>query len=61
MALRPDPAQHDKPFTTAELDELHHRLTLLSRYHVIKAYREAYERCRMNGELLPRATAIQDW
>jgi hypothetical protein len=24
------------------------------------AYREAYEQCRMNGDSLPRATAIQE-
>ena len=35
-------------------------MSVLSRYHVVKAYREAYERCRMKGELLPSATAIQE-
>jgi len=35
-------------------------MTLLSRYHVIKAYREAHERCRMNGEVVPHAKAVQE-
>jgi hypothetical protein len=35
-------------------------MTMLSRYHVIKAYREAYDRCRMTGDIVPRPTAIQE-
>ena len=33
---------------------------MLSEYSVRHAYREAYERCRMNGDSLPRAAAIQE-
>ena len=60
MARRPESAESDRPFTRDELTELEHRMALLSRYHVVKAYREAYERCRMTGELLPCATAVQE-
>ena len=60
MAHRPDPSPDNRPFTQAELKELHLKMTLLSRYHVIKAYREAHERCRMNGEVVPHAKAVQE-
>jgi hypothetical protein len=35
-------------------------LSMLSEHHVRDAYREAYERCRMDGDGLPRASAIQE-
>jgi hypothetical protein len=33
---------------------------MLSEYSVRDAYREAHERCKMNGDSLPRASAIQE-
>jgi hypothetical protein len=32
------------------------RLSLLSPHHVAEAYRQAYETCWMEGDLLPRAS-----
>jgi hypothetical protein len=60
MARRPDPAEFDRPLTEAELKERARRLSMLSPHNVADAYRQAYEACRMEGDRLPRASAVQD-
>ena len=60
MARRPDPAEFDRPLTEAELKERVRRLSMLSPHHVADAYRQAYEACHMEGDLLPRASAVQE-
>jgi len=42
----------DRPMTEAELKERRRQLALLSRYHVMDAYREAHRRCCMSGDRL---------
>jgi hypothetical protein len=60
MARRPDPAEFDRPLTEAELKERVRRLSMLSPHHVADAYRQAYEACRMEGDRLPLASAVQE-
>ena len=60
MARRPDPAEFDRPLTEAQLKERARHLSMLSPHHVADAYRQAYEACRMEGDRLPRASAVQD-
>ena len=60
MAYRLDPAEADRPLTKEEIAEHRRKLSMLSEYSVRDAYREAWERCKMNGDSLPRATAIQE-
>jgi len=50
----------DKPLTKSQLAELERRLSLLSRYDVAQTYRRGHQRCCMQGELLPRAEAVQE-
>jgi hypothetical protein len=60
MATRPDSAEFDTPLTNEDLAKRRRDLAMLSEHHVRDAYREAYDRCRMQGEALPRASAIQE-
>ena len=60
MAYRPDPAEQERPLTREEIAERRRKLSMLSEYSVRDAYRQAYERCKMNGDSLPRASAIQE-
>jgi hypothetical protein len=60
MARRPDPAEFDQPLTEAELHERRRKLSMLSPQHVAESYKQAYEACRMDGDRLPRASAIQE-
>ena len=60
MARRPDPAEFDRPLNRAELAERRRRLAMLSPHHVAEAYRQAYEACRMEGDRVPRASAVQE-
>jgi hypothetical protein len=60
MARRPDPVEFDRPLTEAELKERVRQLSMLSIHHVADAYRRAYEACRMEGDRLPRASAVQE-
>jgi hypothetical protein len=60
MARRPDPAEFDCPLTEAELKERVRRLSLLSPHRVAESYRQAHEACRMDGDRLPRASAVQE-
>jgi len=60
MARRPDPAEFDRPLNRAELAERQRRLAMLSPHHVADAYRQAHEACRMEGERLPKASAVQE-
>jgi hypothetical protein len=60
MARRPSPEEFDRPLTTAELAERRRRLAMLSPHQVAEAYRQAHEACRMEGDRLPRASAVQE-
>jgi hypothetical protein len=60
MARRPDLAEFDKPLSRDQLAQLTRRLAVLSLYDVQRAYRDAYVRCAMNGDLLPPAAAVQE-
>ena len=60
MARRPDPAEFDRPLSRAELAERQRRLSMLSPHHVADAYRQAHEACRMEGDRLPSASAVQE-
>jgi hypothetical protein len=60
MAHRPDPAEFDRPLTQEELNRRERQLALLSLPHVTEAYRKAYEACRMDGDRIPQASAIQE-
>jgi hypothetical protein len=60
MTRPPDLSELDRPLNEAELKELQRRLSLLSPHHVVDEYRRAYETCRMNGDRLPSASAIQE-
>ena len=42
------------------MTERHRRLAMLSPHHVAEAYRRAHEACRMDGDRLPRASAVQE-
>jgi hypothetical protein len=59
MAHRPDLSQFDRSLTVAQFHELHHKLAMLSPHHVQEAYWTANKACRMDGDGLPRAAAIQ--
>lgn len=60
MARRPDPAEFDTPLSQEDLADRRRALSMLSEHHVRDAYREAYERCRIESDGLPRASAIQE-
>jgi hypothetical protein len=55
MARRPDP--EDKPFTQAELKEVHRNLSMLSRPSVVDFYRSAHKACAV--ERKPGAKTMQ--
>ena len=60
MVRRPDPSAFDRPVTREEVRELRRHLSSVDPFRVERAYQQAYERCRLRGEVLPRAAAIQE-
>jgi hypothetical protein len=60
MARRPSPEEFDRPLTTAELAERQRRLSMFSPHHEAEAHRQPHEACGVEGEQLPRASAVQD-
>jgi hypothetical protein len=60
MARRPAPEEFDHPLTKEALAERQRRLAMLSPHHVTEAYRQAHEACRMEGDRLPKASAVQE-
>lgn len=61
MARRPEfPPPPERPMTDEELVDLRRSLSMVSPYHVVQAYRDAYEKCRMDGDRLPSARAVQE-
>jgi hypothetical protein len=60
MPRHPDPAEFDTPLTKEDLAKRSRDLSMLSEHHVRDAYHKAYERCQMQGDALPRASAIQE-
>ena len=49
----------ERPLNKNELEQLRHNLALLSDDSVRTLYRRAWEECRMRGEHLPPAKAVQ--
>ncbi len=60
MARRPDPAEFDRPLGKEELKKLQEHLLQMAPFQVQRAYQQAYELCRLHGDMLPRAAAIQE-
>jgi hypothetical protein len=60
MARRPDPAEFDQPLTEAELQGLRRKLSMLGPQHLAESYKQAHEACRMEGDRLPLASAVQE-
>jgi hypothetical protein len=60
MVRRSDAAEFDRPLSKEELAEHQRRLSLISAYGVAEEYRRAHEACRMDGDELPRARAVQE-
>ena len=60
MARRPAPEEFDRPLTPHELNERQRRLSMLSPHHVADAYRKAHDAARMDVDLVPRASAVQE-
>ena len=60
MAYRPDPSEFDHPLGPDQVKELHRKLSMLSPSHVRDAYDRAYQACKMDGDVLPRAAAVQE-
>jgi hypothetical protein len=60
MAQRPDPAEFDRPLTKEDLAKRRRDLSMLSEHSVRDAYRLAWERCKMQADGLPRASAVQE-
>ena len=60
VAYRPDLSEFDHPLTRDQLAELCRGLAKLGPQNLVDAYRNAHERCRMDGDLLPRAAALQE-
>ena len=60
MAQHPGPAEIDRPLTKEDLQKRRRALAMLSVHSVRDAYREAYEPCKMQGDSLARAAAIQE-
>jgi len=52
-------AEPERPLTEQELRALQQNLARLSEPSVKKVYRQAWEECRMKGERLPPAKAVQ--
>jgi hypothetical protein len=52
-------AEPERPLTAQELKELQQNLARLSEDSVRREYDEAWEECRMRGERLPPAKAVQ--
>jgi hypothetical protein len=60
MPRRPTPEEFDRPLSPAELGERRRKLSMLSPHHVAEAYRQAHEACRMEGDHVPKASAVQE-
>lgn len=52
-------AEPDRPLTEPELKAVQQNLARLSESSVRQVYRQAWEECRMKGERLPSAKAVQ--
>jgi len=52
-------AEPERPLTEQELRALQQNLARLSEPSVKEVYRQAWEECRMKGERLPPAKAVQ--
>jgi len=59
MARRPDPVEFDQPLTAEQLKALERSLALLSPSSVEKEYQRAYDACKMNPDMVPRASSVQ--
>jgi hypothetical protein len=53
------PVESDRPMTEQELEQLRQNVARLSEHGVRQFYQQAWEDCRMRGERLPSAKAVQ--
>jgi hypothetical protein len=60
MAHRPSPEEFDRPLTEKELKDRQRRLSMLSPHRLVDAYRQAHDACHMQGDHLPKASAVQE-
>lgn len=60
MAHRPDPSQFDQPLSREDVETLRKHLAGIDPFRVQRAYQQAYEKCRLHGDVLPKAAAIQE-
>ncbi len=60
MAYRPDASEREVPLTREQVQEMHRKLMRLAPSQVYQAYVDAYERCRMDRDVLPHASAVQE-
>lgn len=60
MARRPDASEFDRPLTREQISQLYQQLVKQAPFQIQHAYREAYDKCRLHGELSPKAAAIQE-
>jgi hypothetical protein len=56
----PETAPVSDPLTREELARKERDLSLISPHHLVDAYRRAHEACRMDGDHLPKASAVQE-
>jgi hypothetical protein len=59
MARRPDPAEFDRPLSRREVGDLRKHLSSVDPFRVIRVYQDAHEACRLHGEMIPKASAVQ--
>lgn len=61
MARRPDPARKEEMWSSGDLKEIMHNLSLLSEHGVREFYERAYRECRIiNSSAFPPARAVQE-
>jgi hypothetical protein len=60
MAYRPDPSKFDQPLSRDDVETMRKHLSGIDPFRVQRAYQQAYEKCRLHGDVLPKASAIQE-
>jgi hypothetical protein len=60
VARRPAPEEFDRPLSKEELAQRERQLSMLSPSSVAEVYRQAHHACRMEGDALPNASAVQE-
>jgi hypothetical protein len=60
MVPHPDTPESDEALTKEQLQTMTRKLAMLSPHSVAAAYRRAHDECRMSGNDLPKASALQE-